>query len=250
VAGRPTPSPAPARPAPILADSEVLTIECVGEFLGIDTDLDLYQYLRRHWGDWFPALRQVHRTTFVRQAANLWAVKHHLHQHLPAQVAFDPQVCLVDSVAMPICRFARAYRCRRLAGLRTRRSDRRRPGWDAFSCRRWRHRPAGRARCGCRVITTCGGRQRLLGPASGGRRVQVRADLERVWMDCDGQLVADHARCWARHQALSDPPTCALPPGCAPSGPPSPVVWRLRSSCGAWPTTTPPFGLDEGQGVA
>ena len=58
-------------PKPILADSEVLTIECVGEFLGVDTDKGLYEYFRRHWGDWFPGLRRVHRTTFVRQAANL-----------------------------------------------------------------------------------------------------------------------------------------------------------------------------------
>ena len=56
-------------PAPTLADSEVLTIECVGEFLGIDTDKGLYEHFRRHWGDWFPALGRVHRTTFVRQAA-------------------------------------------------------------------------------------------------------------------------------------------------------------------------------------
>jgi hypothetical protein len=104
-------------PAPTLADSEVLTIECVGEFLGIDTDNGLYQYFRRHWADWFPALRRVHRTTFLRQAANLWAVKHRLHQHLLAQVDFDPAVSLVDSVAVPICRFARAYRCRRLREL-------------------------------------------------------------------------------------------------------------------------------------
>jgi hypothetical protein len=33
-------------PAPRLADSEVLTIECVGEFLGIDTDTGLYAYFR------------------------------------------------------------------------------------------------------------------------------------------------------------------------------------------------------------
>jgi hypothetical protein len=104
-------------PRPILADSEVLTIECVGEFLGIDTDSGLYQYFRRHWAGWFPALRQVHRTTFIRQAANLWAVKHRLHQQLLTQVEFDPQRCVVDSVAVPICRFARAYRCRRLAEL-------------------------------------------------------------------------------------------------------------------------------------
>jgi transposase len=27
----------------------------------------------------------------------------------------------------------------------------------------------------------------------------------RVWVWCDGRLVADHVRCWARHQTLSDP---------------------------------------------
>jgi hypothetical protein len=104
-------------PRPTLADSEVLTIECVGEFLGIDTDVGLYQYFRRHWAGWFPGLRLVHRTTFTRQAANLWAVKHRLRQHLLTQIGFDPQISLVDSVAVPICRFARAYRCRRLREL-------------------------------------------------------------------------------------------------------------------------------------
>jgi hypothetical protein len=104
-------------PAPTLADSEVLTIECVGEFLGIDTDKGLYQYFRRHWAAWFPALGRVHRTTFTRQAANLWAVKQRLHQHLLTRIEFDPLVCLVDSVAVPVCRFARAYRCRRLREL-------------------------------------------------------------------------------------------------------------------------------------
>jgi transposase len=42
-------------------------------------------------------------------------------------------------------------------------------------------------------------------PAVVGHRVEVRADLERVWVVCDGRLVADHGRCWARHQTLSDP---------------------------------------------
>jgi hypothetical protein len=101
-------------PRPTLADSEVLTIECVGEFLGIDTDQGIYSYFRWHWGGWFPGLRRVHRTTFARQAANLWVVKHHLQQHLLTQVSYDPLVSLIDSVTIPICRFARAYRCRRL----------------------------------------------------------------------------------------------------------------------------------------
>jgi hypothetical protein len=100
-------------PQPTLADSEVLTIEWVGEFLGIDTDKGLYEHFRRHWCDWFPALSRIHRTTFVRQAANLWAVKAQLRQRLLAQVSFDPQVSILDSFPMPVCRFGRADRCRR-----------------------------------------------------------------------------------------------------------------------------------------
>jgi transposase len=42
-------------------------------------------------------------------------------------------------------------------------------------------------------------------PAVVGRRVEVAADLDRVRVWCDGRLVADHTRCWARHQTLSDP---------------------------------------------
>lgn len=84
-------------PQPVLSDSEVLTIECVGEFLGIDTDTGLYEHVRRSWSDWFPALGQVHRTTFVRQPANLWAVKAQLRQQLLGQVRFDPQVWILDS---------------------------------------------------------------------------------------------------------------------------------------------------------
>ena len=38
-----------------------------------------------------------------------------------------------------------------------------------------------------------------------GRRVEVAADLERVRVHCEGQLVADHQRIWARHQTLSIP---------------------------------------------
>ncbi len=55
-------------PAPKLSDFEVLTIEVVGEFLGIDTDSGLLAHFRRHHGELFPALGEVHRTTFSRQA--------------------------------------------------------------------------------------------------------------------------------------------------------------------------------------
>ena len=37
-----------------------------------------------------------------------------------------------------------------------------------------------------------------------GRRVEVHADLDRVWVTCEGTVVADHARVWAWHQTITD----------------------------------------------
>ena len=42
-------------------------------------------------------------------------------------------------------------------------------------------------------------------PSAVGRRVLVRANLDRVRVWCDGGLVADHERVWARHQTISNP---------------------------------------------
>src|SRR3712207_8501904 len=50
-------------PAPVLADSEVLTIEAVGEFLGLDTDRALHGSFRRHFGHFFPGLRADRKST-------------------------------------------------------------------------------------------------------------------------------------------------------------------------------------------
>lgn len=103
-------------PAPSLADSEVLTMEVVGEYLGFSQDKALYRYFRRHFAHFFPALNRVDRTTFLRQAANLWKVKEHLWQQLLKQVPHDPRLGIVDSFPLPVCQFARAYRCRRFKG--------------------------------------------------------------------------------------------------------------------------------------
>lgn len=105
-------------PVPALADSEVLTIEVAGEFLGIATDAGLWAHFRRYHAAEFPALQHVDRTTFLRQAANLWYVKRLLQarllRHLPA--AGDP-VSIVDSFAAHVCRFTRARKCRLFKGL-------------------------------------------------------------------------------------------------------------------------------------
>ncbi|MXY21535.1 MAG: IS982 family transposase [Dehalococcoidia bacterium] len=103
-------------PAPALSDSETLTMEVVGEYLSLNQDKAIYDYFRRHYSHFFPAMAKIHRTTFVRQATNLWRVKEMVWQHLLEQVRYDPSLKLVDSFAVPVCQFARAYRCRRFRG--------------------------------------------------------------------------------------------------------------------------------------
>jgi hypothetical protein len=103
-------------PAPTVTDSEVLTMEVVGEFLGIDTDQGLFTFFRREYGAWFPALKRINRTTFARQAANLWKVKHDLWQSLTRQILTEPRLSIVDSLPVPACRFGRAKRCHILSG--------------------------------------------------------------------------------------------------------------------------------------
>jgi hypothetical protein len=103
-------------PAPVLADSEVLTMEVVGEFLGHDQDVAIVNYFGREHPDWFPGVTRVHRTTFARQAANLWAVKERLGQYLRDRLRHDPALSIVDSVPVPVCRYGRSQRCSRFRG--------------------------------------------------------------------------------------------------------------------------------------
>lgn len=99
-------------PMPKLTDSEVLTMEIIGAYLGITQDKALYDYFRRHYAHFFPLVAHVHRSTLVRQAANLWAIKERLWCHLRDElVRYDSTVAIVDSLPLPVCRFARSSRC-------------------------------------------------------------------------------------------------------------------------------------------
>jgi transposase len=42
-------------------------------------------------------------------------------------------------------------------------------------------------------------------PSVIGRRMEITAGLDRVRVTCDGQVVADHERAWAKHQTITDP---------------------------------------------
>jgi hypothetical protein len=105
-------------PAPKLSDSEVITMEVVGRYLGLCQDQELFDYFRRHYTHFFPALGSVHRTTFVRQAANLWAIKERLWCWLRDElIRYDPSLSSVDRVRLPLCRCARAPWCVRFRGV-------------------------------------------------------------------------------------------------------------------------------------
>jgi hypothetical protein len=98
---------------PALAVSEVLTMEVVGEYLGLAQDSTLFTFFRRHYTHFFPALRTLHRTTFVRQAANLWHLRERLWQQVLERLPHDRAFAIIDSFPLPVYQFARAYRCRR-----------------------------------------------------------------------------------------------------------------------------------------
>jgi len=106
----------PRGPQPKLSDSEVLTMELVGAFWKLGTDQDLFRHFRRYHQAEFPALARLDRTTFTRQAANLWHVKQLIQQRLAEKLRGDDPVWLVDSLPVDACQFARATFCRRFRG--------------------------------------------------------------------------------------------------------------------------------------
>jgi hypothetical protein len=113
-------------PQPTLHDSEVIAMELAGEFMGLDQDKAIYRFFRRYHGGpgrEFPALALVDRSTFARQAANLWHVKRLLHQRLLERLPcgeplLDGQnLWLVDSFPLRTCKLARVPRCKLFRGL-------------------------------------------------------------------------------------------------------------------------------------
>jgi len=94
--------------SPALSDSEVLTMEIVGEFLGIDADKGIWMYFKDNWLVLFPRLGD--RTTFARQAANLHMVKQILQESVAKALgAFSDLLHLIDGLPIPVCKFARAH---------------------------------------------------------------------------------------------------------------------------------------------
>ncbi len=95
-------------PSPKLSDAEVITMEIVGESKGLDKDKSIHRYFRDHWKRLFPRLGS--RTTFLRQAANLWAVKQEVRKKIARELLpSGSQLSVIDGYPIPVCGFRRAH---------------------------------------------------------------------------------------------------------------------------------------------
>ena len=95
--------------APALSDEEVITMEICGEYFKLTTDKDLFGYFKAHYQAWFPNLSD--RTSFVRQAANLWQFKALLQQQIvKAADQHSATLQVIDTLPLPVCAWVRGVR--------------------------------------------------------------------------------------------------------------------------------------------
>lgn len=101
---------------PKLTDKEAICIEICAEQFGLRTDKAIFNHFKNYYKDMFPSLG--HRTTFIRQTANLYKVKAALQADIiQALGAHLDTVQPIDTVPLPICQRVRASRSRNFDGL-------------------------------------------------------------------------------------------------------------------------------------
>ncbi len=101
---------------PNLSDSEVMTMEVVGEFLGLDTDKGIWSYFKTHGLDLFP--KMVDRSNFARQAVNLHVIKRMIQERLSQALgALSDSLHSIDGLPIPVCKFARAHYAKIFKGV-------------------------------------------------------------------------------------------------------------------------------------
>lgn len=73
---------------PSLTDSEVISMEVIGEYLGIDCDKSIWEYFKSYWIHFFPSIPD--RSNFIKQAANL----HEYQTHVASKTSgFIKSIC-------------------------------------------------------------------------------------------------------------------------------------------------------------
>ena len=93
--------------APKLSDPEVICMEIVGEFWGMDNDKHIWEYFKSHWLSWFPSIGSY--PNFAKQCANLWHIKQRIGEKLVEDEGKD-NIHFIDGFPLPVCQYARANR--------------------------------------------------------------------------------------------------------------------------------------------
>lgn len=92
---------------PKFSDEEALTLEIVGEYLGLETDQQMYRSFRKHDDTWFPTLPD--RSPLVRQWQNRWRVKQFIWQAIVQDSgAWADPIQIIDTLPVPVCHPKRA----------------------------------------------------------------------------------------------------------------------------------------------
>lgn len=101
--------------SPALSGEEVITMEICGEYFKIECDKDIFAYFKSHYMHFFPKLSD--RSSFVRQAANLWQVKAAVQKRLTIiSGEINDHVQSIDTLPLPACVLTRAGRDRCFPG--------------------------------------------------------------------------------------------------------------------------------------
>lgn len=99
---------------PKLSDSEVITMELIGEYLGFYKDLSIWKYFKNNKLYLFPRLGS--RSNFVKQSSNLSSFKEILQKKIIEKYFEDIRLHIIDGFPMPICRYIRSKRCKSFKG--------------------------------------------------------------------------------------------------------------------------------------
>jgi hypothetical protein len=97
--------------SPILADSEIISMLVVGEFLGFSDNKKIWLYFKSHYLGYFPSLDYVRYKIFNKQATCLWHVIRIIHSKLLTKIG-TWSLYLADGIPFPVCHLARAKRSR------------------------------------------------------------------------------------------------------------------------------------------
>ena len=93
--------------APALSDTEIITMQIIGEFLGMDSDKSIWIYFKNNWLEWFPKLGSY--SNFCKHCANLWQVNQKIMSQLNHQYGSD-NIHFIDGFPIPVCSYTRGKR--------------------------------------------------------------------------------------------------------------------------------------------